>query len=88
MGIDDDFRFATARNTVRVKLVFLNKLIKEPLIYEVGQRYDVITNILQANVTVDEGWVTLDINGKNEEINNALYWFSKQGAKVQLTLPI
>ena len=41
----------------RVRFTFLDRLIKEPVIYRMGHDYNVITNIRRADVQEGVGWV-------------------------------
>lgn len=54
-----------------LNLTFPKKLIKEPLIYNLGHKFKIVTNIRKANVTNDYGWVLLELNGSLEEIEKA-----------------
>ena len=67
----------------RVYLTYPKELIKEPLIYEVGQRFRVVTNIRQACVSDTMGLVALELEGSEEEIDRALKFFSDKGVKVE-----
>ena len=69
----------------RMKLTFPTKLITEPVIYTLGKKFAVITNIRRANVEEKWGWVVLELDAeKEEEINAALEWLAKQGVRVEL----
>lgn len=67
----------------RVTLTFPPKLIKEPVIYNVGHRFKLITNIRSANVSENVGWVTLEIDGEEEEYLKALYYLNGIGVTVE-----
>jgi len=54
-----------------LNLTFPKKRIKEPVIYNLGHKFKVITNIRKANVTSDYGWVLLELDGDVEEIQKA-----------------
>ncbi len=54
-----------------LNLTFPKKLIKEPVIYNLGHKFNVIPNIRKANVTSDYGWVLLGLEGESEEIKKA-----------------
>ena len=54
-----------------LNLTFPKKKIKEPLIYNLGHNYNVVTNIIKANVTCDYGWVLLELDGSVEDIKKA-----------------
>ncbi|MBI2866932.1 MAG: NIL domain-containing protein [Chloroflexi bacterium] len=68
----------------RIKLTFPPKLITEPVIYNMGKKFAVITNIRRANVEEKWGWAVLELDAeKEEEINKALEWAAKQGVRVE-----
>jgi molybdopterin synthase sulfur carrier subunit len=67
----------------RVILTFPPQLIKEPVIYNIGHQFRVITNIRSANVSENVGWVTLEIDGEEEEYLKALDYLKKIGVKVE-----
>jgi L-aspartate semialdehyde sulfurtransferase ferredoxin len=67
----------------RLWLMFPPKLIKEPLIWKLGQKFKVITNIRQASVTDEIGIVCLELDGKREEVNAAISWMEKHGVNVE-----
>jgi len=67
----------------RVTLTFPPELIKEPVIYNIGHRFKVVTDIRSANVTENVGWVTLEIEGEEEEYLKALNYLHGIGVKVE-----
>ncbi len=67
----------------KVYLTYSQKLIKEPLIYEVGQRYKVVTNIRQASISDEIGLVALELQGDREEIKKAIKYFKDHGVIVE-----
>ena len=66
----------------RIKLTFQPELIKQPVIYELSQKFKVITNIRRADVRDDVGWVVLEIEGDESEIDNGLRWMDSIGVRV------
>jgi ABC-type methionine transport system ATPase subunit len=70
--------------SAKVRLTFPENLIKEPLIYTLGRDFNLITNIRQANVDEHVGWVSLELEGDQEEIQNGLEWISTKGVRVDL----
>ena len=64
-------------------LMFPPKLIKKPLVWEVGRKFKVVTNIRQANVTDEIGVVCLELDGKRDEVKAAIKWLEKQGVNVE-----
>ena len=59
------------------------RLIKEPLIWQLSQKFKVITNIRQASVTDEIGIVSLELDGKREDISAAIKWLEKLGVSVE-----
>ena len=66
----------------RVKFTFVQELIKEPVIWKLAKQFDVITNIRRADVTDDRGWVILELDGEEDEIDRGLKWVEEQGVRV------
>lgn len=68
----------------RVKFTFPPALITRPIIWEVGHRFPVVTNIRRADVREDYGWVVLELTGEDAAIEQALEWVRSQGVRVDL----
>ena len=66
----------------RVKFTFPTKLIKEPVIYQLGHKFKVVTNLRRADVREDMGWVILELEGDEEEIDRGLEWMTAEGVRV------
>ena len=66
----------------RVKFTFPQDMITEPIIYQIAQKFKVITNIRRADVREDMGWVVLELEGEEGEIENCLSWVSATGVRV------
>ena len=67
----------------QVTLIFPQHLIKEPVIYMMAKEYDVIPNIRRAKVTESVGEVTLELEGPEEGLKNAVVFLEKKGVKVE-----
>ena len=67
----------------KVYLTYPTELIKEPLIYLVGQRFDVVTNIRGANISEVMGLVALELDGVQGEVDKAVAWLREQGVQVE-----
>ena len=63
--------------------MFPAKLITRPVVYELGRKFEVITNIRQASVTDEVGIVSLELDGQREEIKSAINWLEGLGIKVE-----
>jgi L-aspartate semialdehyde sulfurtransferase ferredoxin len=66
----------------RVHLTFPEQLITQPVIHAMGKQFDVVTNIRRANVEQRAGWVILEIEGPEEEIDRAVEYARDLGVEV------
>ncbi len=66
-----------------LNLTFPKKLIKEPVIYNLGHKFKIVTNIRKANVTSDYGWVLLELDGNLEEIEKGKKYLTGLGIIVE-----
>lgn len=66
----------------RVRLNYPKHLLHEPLLYRLIHDFNLITNILQANVGPESGWLIVAIRGESEAIAQGLEWLASQGVKV------
>jgi len=67
----------------RVIFTFPEELIRDPIIYNLGQQFNIITNILQAEVTEERGWVILELVGADEDIEAGITWVTSRGVRVE-----
>jgi L-aspartate semialdehyde sulfurtransferase ferredoxin len=67
----------------RLWLMYPPKLIKEPLLWQLARKFDIVTNVRQASVTDEIGIVSLELAGKRAEIKAAIGWLEKLGVKVE-----
>jgi ABC-type methionine transport system ATPase subunit len=68
----------------RVKLTFPQHLIKEPIIFTMAKKYDVMPNIRRARVTDTVGEMVLELEGTEENIENGIKSIMEQGVEVEL----
>ncbi len=66
----------------RAKFTFPTGLITQPVIYDLGQNFRVVTNIRRADVREDVGWVILELEGDEDEIERGLDWVNSMGVRV------
>jgi len=69
-------------STKKVMFTFPPELVKEPVIYTLGRKFNVVTNIRQAGVTQDRGWVVLELEGKDRDGEDGVNWVMRQGVRV------
>lgn len=66
----------------RFHLTFPEQLIKEPIIYTLGKRFEVVTNIRRANIEEGVGWVILEIEGDDGSLADSVAWLTEKGVQV------
>lgn len=66
----------------RLRFTFPTDLIKEPVIYLIGQQFEIITNIRMADVDESTGWVILELEGETDEIARSVAWAESRGVRV------
>ena len=67
---------------LKVKFTFPPEQVREPVIYEVGKRFDVITNIRRADITAEVAWAILELEGEQEDLDRALRWLDEINIRV------
>jgi len=68
----------------RVRLTYPKHLLDQPLIYQLIRRFDLLTNIVEARVTAEEGWLVLVVRGERERVQQGLGWIAEQGVQVEI----
>ena len=59
------------------------KLITTPLIWELGHKFNLVTNVRQASVTDEIGIVCLELDGERAVIKKAIQWMESCGISVE-----
>lgn len=67
----------------RVWLTYPPQKIKRPIIWELGHKFNLVTDIRQASVNDEVGIVCLEIDGIRAEIDAGIAWLEKSGVKVE-----
>ena len=69
--------------TKRVKLTFPQELIKEPVIFTMAKKFNVMPNIRRAKVTETVGEVVLELEGDERNIDQGIEYLKERGVKVE-----
>jgi hypothetical protein len=72
-----------AEQSTRLWLMYPARLITRPVVYELGQKFKVVTNLRQASVTDEIGLVSIELSGEREEVKSAIAWLEELGIKVE-----
>src|SRR5437773_10829591 len=67
----------------RLKLIFGPSLVKEPVIYQLGRKFAIVTNIRRADVTRDQGWALLGVSGEPDEREKGAEYPASRGVKAE-----
>ena len=66
----------------RVMFTFPEEAIREPIIYNLGQQFNVVTNIHSADISDEKGWVVLELGGEEKDIEDGIAWVTSKGVRV------
>jgi ABC-type methionine transport system ATPase subunit len=66
----------------RVHLTFPENLVQEPIIFNLGKRFDIVTNIRRANVEDTFGWVILELDGDERSLEDGLAYMRDLGVQI------
>lgn len=67
---------------MRVKLVFPEALIREPVVARLVRQFAITPNIRRASIEDGMGWMVLDLDGEPAEVDLAVAWLSEIGVEV------
>ncbi len=65
-----------------IMFTFAPEVITEPIIYNLGQQFRLITNIHRADLTEDRGYIVLELDGKEEDIEAGIAWAISRGVRI------
>lgn len=61
---------------------FSQDLVREPLLYRINRSFDVIVNIRGASVTDQGGFIALELEGEEAELDRVMAFLTEQGVKI------
>jgi L-aspartate semialdehyde sulfurtransferase ferredoxin len=65
------------------RLTYPLEQMNQPIIYQLIKRFDVITNVFQAKVEQESGWLILEMQGSDIVLTDATKWLVEQGLTVE-----
>ena len=76
---------ARSRGQARQKfyLTYPQRLVREPLIYHLSRKFDVVFNVRGASVNEVIGIIALELDGDPDVIEAAVAWLREQGVTVE-----
>ena len=66
----------------QIMFTFPEQLIREPIIHNLSHKFNIVTNIRRADVSEDRGWVMLELEGVEGEIERGIAWVVEKGVRV------
>jgi len=64
-------------------LSYPRALIREPILYQLVKKFDLVFNIRGASVSEDMGLVAVEFEGTNDQIERGLAWLRATGVTVE-----
>ena len=61
---------------------FSQARVREPLLYQINRSFDVVVNIRGASVTDEGGFIALELEGTDDELQRVLDYLIGQGVKL------
>ncbi len=61
---------------------FSQDLVREPLLYQINRSFDVVVNIRGASVSDEGGFIALELEGEEEELQRVMDYLLGQGVKL------
>jgi hypothetical protein len=68
----------------RVMFTYDPEISSEPIIYTLGQQFNLATNIHRADATEDRGWIEVELEGEAKDIEAGIAWAISRGVRVDL----
>jgi L-aspartate semialdehyde sulfurtransferase ferredoxin len=68
----------------RYRLTYPIGLLDRPILHTLIRRFDILTNIRSAKVSDTEGWLIVDLEGEEAEVEAGLAWAEQQGLQVTM----
>jgi L-aspartate semialdehyde sulfurtransferase ferredoxin len=70
-----------------VRLTFRGEVFNDPVLYQMGKDYGVVTNIKRAHADQGAGWLELELDGRAGDIDAALDYCRSRGIDVERMPP-
>lgn len=67
----------------RYYLTYPKTLIREPLLYHLVKKFDLVFNIRGASVSEEMGLVAVEFEGTKDQIERGLSWLRQSGVTVE-----
>ena len=69
-------------DTCVLRLVYPPSLISEPILFQLIKRFQIEANIREAHITLEEGWLEVELTGETDELNRAIKFLEEKGIEI------
>jgi ABC-type methionine transport system ATPase subunit len=69
--------------TRTLRLNYPPSLLRQPILNQLIVRFELTVNILQAQISLEEGWLEVEMLGEDQEIEQAISWLEEEGIEVE-----
>lgn len=66
----------------KFNLSFPQKLIREPILFNISNKFGIVFNISRANVNDEMGYLELSLEGTDEAVDQAIKYLSERGVTI------
>lgn len=67
-----------------IRCTFSAQILQEPLLYHLGRDFDIVPNVRGAEIGEDRGWMDLELEGDDVEIERVVGYLRERGVEVAL----
>ena len=68
--------------TARWHLTYSQETVSEPIVWALGTEHGLVTNIRRADVRDHVGWLILEVQGTDEQLEAGRRWLEERGLRV------
>ncbi len=65
-----------------IRFEFNQDIVETPLLYQLNRKFDVVINIRGASVTEEGGFMALELEGQQAEVDRVTVYLNKLGIEV------
>jgi ABC-type methionine transport system ATPase subunit len=65
-----------------LRLVYPPSLISEPILFQLIKRFQIEANIREAHITLEEGWLEVELTGEAGELERAMKFLEEKGIEI------
>ena len=69
--------------SARVRLVFPEDLVRQPILARLTRHYEVEPNIRRAQVEEHSGWIICELEGETDAVTASIEWLRSTGIVVE-----